>query len=38
MTKRKAAIESKAEELEMEESSSANSDNDMVKDVPLVPK
>ncbi len=31
MTKRKATAESKAEELEMEESSSAESDSDMVK-------
>jgi hypothetical protein len=31
MTKRKATVESKAEELEMEESSSADSDSDMVK-------
>lgn len=31
MTKRKATVESKAEELEMEESSSAESDSDMVK-------
>ena len=31
MTKRKATIESKAEELEMEESSSAKSDSDMVR-------
>ena len=36
MTKRKATVESKAEELEMEESSSADSDSDTVKD-PLVP-
>ena len=31
MTKRKAAVESRAEELEMEESSSADSDSDMVE-------
>lgn len=31
MTKRKATVESKAEELEMEESSSADSDSDTVK-------
>ena len=31
MTKRKATAESKAEDLEMEESSSAESDSDMVK-------
>ena len=31
MTKRKATLESKAEELEMEESSSADSDSDTVE-------